>query len=65
MEFKDILRDLRLEKGLTQEQLANALHFSLSTISKWENGKKLPGYESIKILAKFFNVSGDEILGLD
>lgn len=34
MEFKDILRDLRQEKGLTQEQLAKTLYFSLSTISK-------------------------------
>ena len=64
MKFKDILRELRQEKGLSQKELAKAVHFSLSTINKWENGKKLPRYDAIKILAKFFNVSGDEILGL-
>ncbi len=64
MEFKDILKDLRTEKGLTQKELAEAVHFSLSTINKWENGKKLPRYDAIKILARFFKVNGDEILGL-
>lgn len=34
MEFKDILRELREEKGLTQAQLAEQLHFSLSIINK-------------------------------
>ena len=64
MEFKDTLKYLRTEKGLTQKELADAVHFSLSTINKWENGKKLPGYEALRILAKFFEVDGNEILGL-
>ena len=64
MEFKNIIKKLRQEKGLTQKELADAVHFSLSIVNKWENGKKLPGYEALKILAKFFQVSGDEILGL-
>lgn len=65
MKFKDILRDLRTEKGLTQEQLAKEINFSLSIVNKWENGKKLPGFEAIIILAKFFNVSSDYLLGLE
>ena len=64
MEFKDILKELRLEKGLTQEELAKQLNFSMSVVNKWENGKKLPGYEALRILAKFFEVDGNEILGL-
>lgn len=64
MEFKDILKELRIERGLTQKELADAVHFSLSTINKWENGKKLPGYEALRTLAIFFKVDGNEILGL-
>lgn len=40
MEFKDILRDLRKYKNITQAKLASEINFSLSTINKWENGKK-------------------------
>lgn len=65
MEFKDILRELREEKGLTQAQLAEQLHFSLSIVNKWENGKKNPSVEAVKILAKFFNVTTDYILNMD
>ena len=65
MEFKDTLKYLRKERGLTQKQLAETTNFSLSIINKWENGKKLPSYDALKTLARFFNVSGDEILGLE
>ncbi len=65
MEFKDILRDLRKYKNITQAKLASEINFSLSTINKWENGKKLPGYDAIKILAIYFNVSADYLLGLE
>ena len=65
MEFKDILRELREEKGLTQSQLAEQVHFSLSIVNKWENGKKNPSVEAIKILAKFFNVTTDYLLDME
>ena len=65
MEFKDILKDLRMEKGLTQEELAKQINFSLSAVNKWENGKKNPSVDAIKVLAKFFNVSTDYLLGLE
>ena len=65
MEFKNILRELREEKCLTQAQLAERLNFSLSIVNKWENGKKNPSVDAIKILAKFFNVTTDYLLGMD
>ncbi len=65
MEFKDILKDLRIEKGLTQEELAKQINFSLSIVNKWENGKKSPSVDAIKILAKYFNVTTDYLLGLE
>ncbi len=64
MEFKDVIRGLRLEKGLTQEEFAKELHVSMSTINKWENGKKKPSYDTIVFLCKYFNISADILLGL-
>ncbi len=65
MEFKDILKDLRTEKGLTQEQLAKDINFSMSIVNKWENGKKNPSVQALKILSKYFKVSTDYLLGLE
>ncbi len=65
MEFKDILKDLRIEKGLTQEQLAKDINFSMSIVNKWENGKKNPSVQALKILSKYFKVSTDYLLGLE
>ena len=65
IEFKDILRELRKERGLTQQQLAEQLKLSLSIISKWENGKHQPSIEDLKLLVNFFNVSADYLIGLE
>ncbi len=65
MEFKDILKELRLEKSLTQEELAKQLNFSMSVVNKWENGKKNPSVDSLKILAKYFGVTIDYLLGIE
>lgn len=65
MEFKDILKELRLEKSLTQEELAKELNFSMSVVNKWENGKKNPSVDSLKILAKYFGVTIDYLLGIE
>ena len=59
------IRELREEVGLTQQQLADKLHFNVSTVTKWENGKKIPSYQSLKLLAKFFDVSADYLLEMD
>lgn len=65
MEFKDILKELRLEKSLTQEELAKELNFSMSVVNKWENGKKNPSVDILKILAKYFDVTIDYLLGIE
>ena len=64
-DFKTNLRELRTEKGLSQKQLAEDLHFGLSTISKWENGKKEPSLSSLIVLAKYFHISIDYMVGLE
>ena len=62
MEFKDKLKQLRKEKGLTQAQLADAIFVSRSTIAKWENGLGLPSAESMAALETYFAVSPQEIV---
>jgi len=62
MEFNEKLQQLRTQKNLTQEQLAEQLYVSRTAISKWESGKGYPNIESLKCMSKFFSVSIDELL---
>ena len=62
MEFNKKLQELRKQKGLTQEDLANALFVSRTAISKWESGRGYPNLDSLKSIANFFGVSIDELL---
>ena len=63
--FKDNLKELRLEKNLGQVELAKALGVSKGVISLWENGLREPNMYSLIIIAKFFNVTIDELVGLN
>lgn len=62
MEFNEKLQQLRKQKNLTQEQLADQLYVSRAAISKWEIGKGYPNIESLKSISKLFTVSIDELL---
>ncbi len=62
MEFNEKLQELRKAKGLTQEELAEALFVSRTAISKWESGRGYPSIDSLKAIAKFFGVSIDSLL---
>lgn len=62
MEFNEKLQELRKRKGLTQEELADALHVSRTAVSKWESGRGLPNIDSLKDISKHFSVSLDELL---
>ena len=62
MEFGEKLQELRKCRGLTQEELAEALYVSRTAISKWESGRGYPNIESLKDISKFFSVSIDELL---
>ena len=65
MELSEKLQELRKEKGLTQEELAEALFVSRTAISKWESGRGVPNIESLKAISKFFSVSIDELLSCE
>ena len=62
MEFNEKLQELRKQKGMTQEDLAEALYVSRTAISKWESGRGYPNIDSLKAISKFFSVTIDELL---
>ncbi|MBQ7052500.1 MAG: helix-turn-helix transcriptional regulator [Clostridia bacterium] len=65
MEFNEKLQELRKQKELTQEELAEVLFVSRSAISKWEAGRGYPNIDSLKAIAKYFGVTIDELLSGD
>ena len=65
MSIGENIRELRKEKGLTQEGLAKLLFVSQDTISLWELNKSLPDIKSLIELTKIFEVSSDFILGIE
>ena len=56
------IQNLRTEKGLTQNDLANYLNLSPKVISRWETGNSIPDLDNIMKLAELFNISCDEFL---
>ena len=62
-EFSDRLRFCRRQRGLTQEQLAEAMGVSVAAVSKWELGQSVPELETLLELADFFDLSVDALLG--
>ncbi len=62
-EFVERLKDLRIECGLSQQQLADETKLSRSAISYWERGIKIPSAQAIITLARYFGVTTDYLLG--
>ena len=65
MEFHEKLQELRKHRGLTQEELAEALYVSRTAISKWESGRGYPSIDSLKEISGYFGVSIDNLLSGD
>lgn len=62
MEFNEKLQELRKQKGLTQEELAESLYVSRAAISKWESGRGYPNIDSLKEISRFFSITIDDLL---
>lgn len=60
--FGNVLKNLRVSKGLSQEELSNKFGVSTSTIGMYETNKREPNFELLKEFANFFNVSTDYLL---
>ena len=65
VDFGNILKKLRLEEGLTQQQLADYLGVTKSVVSYYELHERIPSPEIIIKLSAIFHVSADYLLGLD
>lgn len=65
MEFKNVLYQLRSEKGISQAALAKELGMSVGLIGMYESGKRKPSVETQEALADYFNVSLDYLMGRD
>ena len=63
MNTKDILRQLRVQKGLSQDELAEKLYVTRQAVSRWETGETTPNVETLKLLSRFFDVSINTLLG--
>ena len=62
MEFHNKLYNLRKQKGLSQEELANRLNVSRQTVSKWEVGDSTPDMEKLIAISDMFGISLDELV---
>ena len=63
--FAERLKELRLERGLGQVQLAKELDVGKSVVSLWELGKCEPTLSKLIAMARFFGVSIDDLAGLE
>lgn len=62
-EFKNVFKSLRIKSGLTQQQMADALKLSRSTIGMYENGEREPSFEILEAIADYFNVDMNYLIG--
>ena len=62
-EFKDILKSLRLDKEMTQDELANVLKTTKQAISHYERGTRYPKPDMLDAISDYFNVDMDYITG--
>ena len=63
MDTKDIILELRMKLGFSQEELVEKVFVTRQAVSRWENGETTPNTETLKLLSKLFNVSINTLLG--
>ena len=63
MSTKDVIYELRVKNGLSQDELAEKVFVTRQAVSRWENGDTVPNTETLKLLSKLFNVSINTLLG--
>lgn len=63
MDTKNILHELRMKNGLSQDELAEKVYVTRQAVSRWETGETTPNTETLKLLSKLFDVSINTLLG--
>lgn len=63
--FGERIKKLRIERNLTQKQLAEMAGVAISAISSYESGNRYPSYDVLISFSRIFHVSTDYLLGLD
>ena len=63
METKNIIQELRIKHGMSQEELANQIFVTRQAVSRWETGETVPNIETLKLLSELFDVSINTLLG--
>lgn len=61
--FANVFKDLRVKSGLTQQEMADRLKISRSSIGMYENGEREPSFELLEAIADYFNVDMNYLLG--
>jgi transcriptional regulator with XRE-family HTH domain len=61
--FKSRFKELRLKEGLTQEELAKRLKISRSSVGMYETGEREPDFETLEVIADFYNIDMNYLLG--
>ena len=64
-DFSSKLKELRLKKGLSQNNVAERLNVSRQAVSHWENGKGMPDIHILPVLSELYDISIDELFGLE
>lgn len=64
MNMGEKLKSLRLEKNLTQKQIADRIGLAISAVSSYESGSRYPSYDVLVKLSRIFHVSTDYLLGI-
>ena len=63
MNYIDTIKDLMLENNLSQEKFATIVGVNQTTVSQWLMGKKKPGFDSIVMICKKFNITPNDFFG--
>ena len=62
--FSQVIKKLRKEKGLTQQEIANIVGITATGVSYWESGNAVPNTETLNKLANYFGVTVNFLLGV-
>lgn len=64
MIFAERLKEKRLEKGITQQEIADKLHVNRVSYARWENNSREPNFKNLIELANLLETTTDDLLGI-